>query len=411
VRIGYIVSKFPSNTETFIAREMGAIKARGQQISLFSLVTQPEAVVHPEAEPFVPGLVHAPAWSLRVVTAQFYWLGRRPGRYLSSWTLALAGNIRSPRFFVRALAVVPTAAWYAREALDRDLDRVHAHWATHSGLAAWVVGRLTGLPYSITAHAHDIFVDHSMLERKLRDADFVAVISEFNRSYLAGLYGDSVTSNFTLVRCGVDLERFAPESEQPQRQSAPVILCIGSLEEYKGHAVLFRALEQLRETGVAMQVRLVGTGPLRSTLEADVQQRNLQSVVTFLGALPSDEVVQELRNSDIVVQPSIITSRGKMEGIPVALMEAGASARPVVASRLSGIPELIENEATGLLVTPGDASELAIAIGRLIDDPAMRQSLGSAARRRVATEFGVDANADRLLAAMGVTVVDGAGVL
>jgi len=394
VRTAYVVSRFPSTTETFIVREMQALRARGVEVELFALVHQPDAVVHPEAVGLdAQSISPMSAASMR---AQAQWLRRRPGRLISTWWGAIAGNARSPRFLLRSLAVVPMASWFALRAEQAGVDRVHAHWATHSALAAWVMHRLTDLPYSITAHAHDIYVDRSMLARKLEDASFVAVISEFNAAFLDAEYPAEVAGKLHVVRCGIDPAAFSA-APRVLRDGPLRVVCVASLQDYKGHSVLVAALDRLTRAGTDVVVDLVGDGELRDELEADVARRGLADRIRFVGALPSDQVAARLAAADLLVLPSIITSSGKMEGIPVALMEAAASGLPVVASRLSGIPELVLDGATGLLVEPGDDVALAEAIARLAADPDLRARMGRAGRERVLEEFTIDVNADRML--------------
>lgn len=401
MRIGYIVSRFPSTTETFIAREMSALQDRGTQIELFALVRQEGVVSQPEADAFTAQHVHP--LSIDAVRAQWTWLRRSPRRLLTVWWQAVAGNASSPAFLARALVVVPMAAWFAIRVEQEQVERVHAHWATHSALAAWVVSQLTGRPYSITAHAHDIFMDQAMLRRKLADADFVAVVSEFNAAFLRERYPAEVAGKLVVVRCGVDPARFAPTESrfEPTESNACRgsfrLACVASLQDYKGHSILIEAVDLLRSRGHRVQVDLVGDGELRPALERLVRDRGLTGDIAFLGALPSPQVVSVLRRCQAFVLPSVVTQQGKMEGIPVALMEASAVELPVIASALSGIPELVLDRSTGLLVEPGDPVALADAIDRLRGDAGLRHAMGRAGRQRVLAGFTAAANADRLL--------------
>lgn len=393
MHVAYVVSRFPSTTETFIAREMRAMRERGVDITLFSLRDQ-QAVRHPESEDFEPRVPTVRDAS----AAQFRWLRRDPFGLLGVWRDALIGNIRSPRFLARALVAVPFGCWFAEEAGRSDVEHVHAHWATHSALAAWVIHRLTGIPFSITAHAHDIFVDHSMLRRKLGEAAFVAVISEFNARYLTHRFPDAVVGKLALVRCGIDVDRYV-NGRAPRHSRAPLrALCVASLQPYKGHAVLVSALSMLAARGVDVTVTLVGDGPLADDLAAQVQREGLADRVRFAGPLDSDAIVRELHAADVFVLPSIVTRDGKMEGVPVALMEAAASRLPIVASDISGIPELVIDGVTGLLVPPGDAEALADALTRLAQSQQLRERLGDAAEAHVRAAFAASDAAETLLA-------------
>jgi len=397
VRVAYVVSRFPSTTETFIAQEMRAVEQLGVSLELFTLVRERDVVVHPESAPFVRRLRTAPIWRLDTFRAQWYWMRRSPRSYFSVWWDATRGNWRSPRFLLRAWVVVPKAARFAREADSTGVKHVHAHWATHPALAAYVMNRLTGVPFSFTAHAHDIFVNRTMLEEKLSAATFVAVISSFNREYLVRHLGEGVRRKLVIVRCGVDTERFVPEADRSTRREALRIVCVASLQPYKGHHVLIEAVARLRQRGVRLECVLVGEGAERAAIEEQIRRSHLTDRVSLAGALRTDDVLRTVRAADVVVLSSVVAANGQMEGIPVALMEALACEVPVVASRLSGIPELVIDGETGLLVGAGDPDELADAIERLAKDPALRRRLGAAGRARVVAAFDARSSAECLV--------------
>jgi hypothetical protein len=157
------MSRFPKATETFILNEILELERLGHHVEIFALVREREAVVQPEAARLAEEMHDLRPWSRAVLAAQGYWLARSPRRYLATWARALAGNVRSPRFLVRSLAVVPAGAAIARAVVANDLDHIHAHWATHPTLAAWVAARLSGRRYTFTGHAHDLYVDRTML--------------------------------------------------------------------------------------------------------------------------------------------------------------------------------------------------------------------------------------------------------
>ncbi|HET8778137.1 MAG TPA: glycosyltransferase [Candidatus Limnocylindria bacterium] len=320
-----------------------------------------------------------------VLGAQLHWLRRRPRAYLGAWWAAVRGNARSPRFLVRALVVVPLAATFARRMDELGIDHIHAHWATHPALAAYVASRLCGIPYSFTAHAHDIYVERPMLEEKIRRATFVVTISEFNRRFLQGLYGRELSERVVVVHCGTDTTVFRPP---PPRESGRwTVVCVASLQPQKGQRFLIAACRRLMDQGLPIHCVLVGDGEMRPALEAQIRDAGLGEVVELVGQQPRPRVVELIGNADVVVQPSVVLPSGKMEGIPVALMEALAMERPVVATAISGVSELVEHEVTGLLVAPASPEQLADAIGRLYRDDQFAARLGQAGRQRVVRDF------------------------
>jgi colanic acid/amylovoran biosynthesis glycosyltransferase len=395
--VGLVVSRLPKLSETFVLFEALALEEQGVRVVPLPLKLERATVSHPEAAAFVARARAAPPWSWPVLRAQLRWLHRRPRAYLGAWAGALAGNRGSPGFLLRALVVVPLAARMAEVAEEEHLDRLHAHYATHPALACWVVGRLTGLPWSFTAHAHDIYVDRTMLARKVADADFVTTISEANRQLLLREAGPAAAEKVRVVRCGVDPSAFGPGPRDAAPGRPFVVACVASLEPYKGHRHLLDAVARVRVAGTDLRLELVGDGELRTALEGQAARLGLfPGAVRFHGALPRPEVAALLRRADAAVLASVVTATGKREGIPVALMEAMASELPVVATRISGIPELVEDGASGLLVPPEDPAALAGALQRLAADPALRARLGAAGRRQVAEAYDLGANAARL---------------
>jgi colanic acid/amylovoran biosynthesis glycosyltransferase len=419
LRLAYLMSRFPKATETFILYEILELERLGHHVEIFPLVREREAVVQPGSAALVKRAHDLRPWSRPVLAAQLHWLRRRPRAYLGSWLGAIRGTIRSPRFLIRAMAAVPIGAAIGRSVVDLDLDHIHAHWATHPTLAAWVASRLSGRPYSFTAHAHDIYVQRAMLDVKIRDARFVVTISEANRRLLSGWYGPTATARVVVIHCGADPAVFAPPGQpagdgrdaaaaQPDR--APALVCVASLQPQKGQLVLIEACAILRDRGRSVRCTLVGEGEERPALEAAVRRLGLGDAVTLAGAQPRDRVASIVAAADIAVQPSIVLSSGKTEGLPVALMEALAAERAVVASRVSGIPELVVDGETGLLVEPGDPTALADAIERLLDDPLLRSTLGRAGRRKVLEEFDLARNTALLAERFRQSVEAGGGL-
>ncbi len=394
-RVAYLMSWFPAPTETFILHEMLELRRRGLEIDVYPLLGAAPGPMHPGADGMLAHTRYHRGLSREVAAAQLHWLRRKPRAYLRAWARAIRGNLRSPGFLARALVVVPRAAFIAREVEAGGHAHVHAHWATHPALAALVVKELTGTGYSFTAHAHDLYLDRAMLEEKVREARFVVTISEYNRALLRELYGEEAAAKTSIVRCGVDPARFQPRA-QPARRGPAVIACVAGLRDYKGHRHLVDACALLRERRVAFRCVLVGDGPERAALERQIAALKLGEV-ELLGGQPQDQVRALLASADVLVHPSVVTAAGMMDGIPVALMEAMAAGCPVVSTRVSGIPELVRDGKTGLVVEPGDAAALADAIERLVGDPTLARKLGLAGRRAVLREFTLARNGERLL--------------
>lgn len=391
-RVLYVVSLFPCWSETFIVREIEQLIARGVDVRILSLRPPSESFVQARAAALMDRVIGPPGWRREVLPALLNGL-RHPRALLAVLTYLLVGMWRQPlplgKSLVglwRTLALLPAVHRF-------DPQWVHAHWATYPSTAAWMLGRLRRRPFSFTAHAHDIFVEDQLLARKLRSARLAVTISRFNVAYLAR-WRDARSAPLEVVHCGVDLAELALTLDG---REATAIGTVGRLDPIKGFPVLVAALGLLRQRGVAFHCELIGEGPQRTALEQQRAAVGLDAQLAMPGARPQEAVRAMLSRVAIFVMPSVVTPEGNQDGIPVALMEAMASGAAVVGTRVSGLPELIEDGVNGLLVPPGDAAALAAALQRLLVDPALRRRLGEAARRTVEAEFDAATEASTLL--------------
>src|SRR5690606_25340670 len=226
-----------------------------------------------------------------------------------------------------------------------------------------------------------------------------------NKDVILRECGDAFAEKIIVLHCGVDTEVFQQRQLANHPNTPLNIVCIGTLHEVKGQTHLLSACRILRDHGLSFTCTLIGDGPDLDALQAQVQRDGLEAYVHFAGRKTHAEVAAALREADVVVAPSVPSSDGRREGIPVALMEAMGSGVPVVASDLSGIPELVIDEETGLLTPPGDAGAIAAALERLYNDPELRQRLGSAGRDKVLREFDLHKNAEHLVELFQAEVV------
>lgn len=393
-RVAYIMSRFPGLSETFILREMCEMERLGWTLDLYPLIYQEESVVHDEAKNWMrrarrPSLFEIAVANVKLVLT-------RPLLYFSVFFRVFWENIASPKFLSRAVVVFPKAVWMARQMSSEKIRHVHSHYATHPALAAWIINQVSGIPYSITVHAHDIFVEKSMLHRKLLDAKYVIAISEYNRKFLGSLFGNWVVKKTHIVHCGINPDMYIPKSFATKGNVTFELLSIGSLRSYKGFTFLLDACDLLKRSGVKFRCRIVGDGELRDSLVTKIKDLNIGDVVELVGPKKQKEVAELLGQVDCYVQPSIITSTGKMEGIPVSLMEAMASELPAIATKISGIPELVRLGETGWLVPPEDPQSLANAIVQVLNNPEEAARRARGGRGLVLTEFNITITA-RLL--------------
>jgi len=400
------MSQFPKISETFVLYEMLAVERLGAEVDVFPLRRGPRGPRHPEAVAFEERAHFVPAFSWGTIRAVVRRLARDPARCLRTYWDILRGTWGSRKFFLGALLYFPKCVVFAERMEALGVDHIHAHFASHPALAALIVHRLTGIPYSFTAHGSDLHVDRRMLHAKVASAAFVVAVSSYNRELICETCGEDARDKVVVIHCGADPSVFATRNgrangngkdHDAQVERKLRIVCVASFEEVKGHTYLLKACRLLVDRGVDAVCDLVGSGPLLRRMEAEAEELGLQKRVTFHGAQPRDRVGRIVSAADVAVLASYPTSSGRREGIPVALMEAMMSSLPVVASGLSGIPELVAHERTGFLVPPGDPWALADRLECLADAPALRRTLGEAGRARVAGEFDLRANARVLL--------------
>lgn len=394
-KLAYIVSRFPKISETFILREMIAVEQDQWEVSLYPLILEKSAIVHADAKPWLSRLRYFPWLSLDVLATNLLQFLKTPRIYLLLWITVFRENLVSFKFLLRALLIFPKAVKIAADMSNNDISHVHAHYATHPALVAWIVHKLTGISYSVTVHAHDIFVDRSMLNLKLRDARFIAAISEFNREFLVEHLGEWVREKIHIVHCGIQPELYNDLLNIKEHQRFDIV-SIGSLQPYKGMQHLVNACALLRDRGIPVHCQIVGDGEERLSLEKLIAQADLSQTVELLGAMDQVSVASVLRSARVYAQPSVITPAGKMEGIPVAIMEAFAAGLPVVASRISGIPELVIQDKTGYLVPPADAQKLADALEDIYLNPTKARLFAITGREKVLAEFELGANVQKL---------------
>ena len=396
MRLAYVVSLFPKLSETFILREILELRNRGHDVTILSLKRDAEPLMHDEARLLLPQTVY-PRLGWPLVTALAYYLTRRPfvlARIV--WVVGIA-HLARPTMLVRALAVIPVTLPMAKLLHDRDTQHVHAHWATWPALSAWIISRLNGIPYSVTGHAHDLFLPNPMLPRKVVDSRFFATISEYNRALLLKTCGAQAARHLRLIRCGLPLKEFPFDARNGRPAGEPpLIVSVGRLVDYKGFDVLIRACGLLRDAGRPVRCLIAGDGPERDRLARLIEELDLTRVVELTGGCRQETVITMLGRADLFVMASVTGSDGQQDGIPIVLMEAMALGVPVVSTDLSGIPELVRDGQTGLLVAPRDAARLAAAITRLLEDRPLAARLASNARVLIEKQYDLSVSVTQL---------------
>lgn len=397
----YVGSILPKRSETFVYREVLGLRKRGVQVSVASVNAPERHLGDPQLDQLADEAIHVYGHGiggkLRVLGES---MRRHPVKLKLPAGIFEAGMGYWSKYFLQ---------WDAGEALahrvrDRGITHVHAHMAHVPTTVAMSCAASLGVPFSFTGHAADLFRDRTALKTKLKNAAFVSCISGWHREFYRGLVpGAALTdTQLPVIRCGVDMAEFSPVDAEAGRG----ILAVGRLVPKKGFDVLIRAL-----AGVPTDVRLklVGDGPEEAALKALAAEVGVADRVEFLGAKSNDEVRELMGQTALFVLPCQQAADGDRDGIPVVLMEAMARNVCVVSGDLPTIRELVADNKTGVMVPPGAVDELSGAIVRLLGDDELRGRLADAGRGRVAEEFSLSVNLDRLEAAFARAAETAAG--
>lgn len=390
-RIAYVAGQYPLASLTFIQREIAVLRTLGLDVITCSMRrTPPEqhtgaaekaeaaATFHVIEEMKRPGLFLA---------AQSAALGH-PGRYLSALRLAWATRAPGLKATLYQLAYFLEATVLAHHAMREDVTHFHAHFTTGAATVAMLASELTGQPYSFTLHGPADFLEpyRWKIGKKAARARFVATISHYARSQLMFHTKPEHWNRLHVVHCGVLPDRYAGEGTGSEEETR--LIFVGRFVPVKGLRLLIEALSRLADELPGLTLTLVGDGEDRAVIEAAAAP--LGDRVRFTGYLSQDAVARELKSADIAVLPSFA------EGVPVFLMEALASGLPVIATRVAGVGELVEDGTSGRLVPPGDVDALTDAVRALATDPERRATMGAHGRARVVEDFDVRTEAARL---------------
>jgi glycosyltransferase involved in cell wall biosynthesis len=403
--IAYIMKRYPRLSETFILNEIKVMEDLGAGLELFSLLPPEPPPHHPLVGEIRAKLHHLPlaagAKALTLAAAHGRCLRAHPLRYGKALARALLASAQSRRpigvwkQFVRAGFV----AYHCRK---QGVGLIHAHFANAPAAVAAFASVISGIPYSFTTHAKDLYLTPKrVLRRRVRDARFISTCTSYNVDYLKGFLPSDAHDKVHLVYHGIDLNRFAMRAPaRPRSGGVPLILSVGRLVPKKGFSDLIAACALLREQGIGFYCAIVGEGPLRAELGADIARRGLEHHVRLMGAMTHGDLAKFYHEADIFALAPQIIENGDRDGIPNVIVEAMASGVPVVSTAVSGIPEVVRNNLTGLLVPSESPALLAEALRQLIGNPGIGVRMAEAARALLEEELDCFETTKRLLELM-----------
>lgn len=385
-RVLLVMGDWPNPSETFLMREMTALGRLGLDFEILATGHNRRARIPQEFSDlqrhvsFLPGVVSPAA-----VAGKTRAFCRHPVEY---WRLG-AGLIRSNGWRSGISWRLPAAMWSAGRLAGKGFTRVHGQFASLPGAVAWMLAQWLDLPFSFSCHARDLYVAPAGLHRLVSDAEFIVTCTEYNRRHLAERF-PAFADKVQRVYHGVP----APEGMRDAPGSGvPLILAVGRLVEKKGFADLVEACSRLAKRGVDFRCEILGSGPLGPELARQSRRTELAGRVELVGWRDPDAVRARMSEAACLVAPSVIAADGDRDGIPNVILEAMAVGCPVVATEVSGIPEVVIDRQTGRLVRPNDPEALAGAIEDTLKNPGAARGMAENAYRLVREQFDSQRNA------------------
>lgn len=398
MKVAYLAPELPALSATFVYNEILQLQTMGVDVVPFSVhlpVTKFQQMEVQTLKEKVQCLYGRS--KLSVLKDNLYFVFNQPKRYWQALKLLLVDSWQIGLFSRTTIGLVYRflfAGSLARSLTEQQCLHLHVHFAHIPSDIAMYASSISGIPFSVTAHANDLFERGWLLPEKVTRSKFFATISEFNKQYLIDLGADEI--KIKIIRCGVDFEQFSARQNFQTTEKIKLGL-VGRLVEKKGVDVLLKALRILKDKQIPVELCIAGSGPLQQELSQLTEKLSLSaSDVQFLGVLPHKEVATFINSLDIFVLPCKKDKNGDMDGIPVVLMEAMLSGVPVISTKLSGIPELVINNETGLSAEPDNVASLVSAIKRMIDNSVLREDMVAKAIDKVKSDFALASNTKKL---------------
>ncbi|HEX2030076.1 MAG TPA: glycosyltransferase family 4 protein [Actinomycetota bacterium] len=392
-RVGYVLKKYPRLSETFILDEALALEAAGVDVSIFSLRLPDDGRFHAELARVRAPVEYLPEFGSASTLASFRALEALDGRARGGLGRALAFLDRLPPD--RRAGLLVQALHLAERATRQGIEHLHAHFMTVAAHAAYLAHLLTGIPFSATAHAKDLYresVDAAVFAEVARAASAVVTVCEANRRHIEErLVADA---RVEVIYNGVPLDRLP--ADRPPRDRR-LVLGVGRLVPKKGYGVLLEACRLLADRGVAFRCVLVGDGEERPRLEAQRDRLGLRGSVELRGAASREEVLGCMTRAAVLAAPCVTGDDGNRDALPTVLLEALALGLPVVSTPVGGIPEIVDDGVHGLVVPEGDPVALAAMLERALGDDRLWARMAEAGPRRAAERFDRARTLDRLV--------------
>lgn len=383
-KVAYILDRFPYLTETFVAREIDWIRSHDVDITIFSLLSSKDSLVHTQSKALLPLTHYSPYISWSVLQAQRYFLQNASKSYFRALTKLIRQNYREPKVLLRGLILFPKSVYFARKIQELGCDHIHTHFVWLGAMAASIVNELTGISFSVRPHAFGLFQrDQQDVRRTLENVSQIITVSTYHQAYIANLVPKLRADQVSVVYYGLETDTVVPRPEKTT-PLVPTILSIGRTVEKKGHEYLVAACGLLAQRGIKFRCLIVvGFDEDTPQLQSLIDETQCEEFVTLLDYQTQDEIVNLYHECDIFALACVIAKDGDRDGLPNVIVEAMACGLPVVTTPVAGIPDLVMNDVNGLLVEERNSEAMADGLERLIHNVPLQYALGEKARQSV----------------------------
>lgn len=396
IKVAYITKMFPRLSETFILNEILELENLGAEITIFSAKKPNEGIFHPQL-----ANLQANVFYLEGLEPKKWvnWLGDVWDR-ISVDKSRLWDSVEEAIIArdINRLEIVFHSAWVGAKIKELGIQHIHAHFASLPSTIAYYAGQITGVPFSFTAHAKDIYVyqnDEYQLTDKLKAAESIITVTNYNKKYLAEKMAGGNSDKIKVVYNGIDIDKFSFIDDKNRQHN--LILGIGRLVPKKGFDLLLRACKILKDNNISFKCLIVGDGTDANDLQALRNDLDLRDEVEFLGAKKQDEIIILMQKGTLMCLPCRIAEDGNRDALPTVILEALACGLPVISTNISGIPEIVDNEKDGILIEPEDCEKLAGQLKRLLKSEKLRRQFAREGQKKALARFDLKKNIKQLL--------------
>lgn len=388
MKIAYVLEIFPKLSESFIVNEIVELLKNGHDVRIFSMILPVEDIKHEVVNEY------------KLLERTHYFSFNRIFKVnlinlLKYFLLGVFQDIANLKIYTNIFEFNLKLAYFATIMHKNRMELIHAHFAS-MGIVSRRVSKMLGIPYTLTAHAFDIYMnpDEDNLRVVLENALCIVTISEYNKNHLEGKIG--IMNRIDVIRCGIDIDRFSP-LRRSMANDGMELLTVTRLVEKKGLEYLIRAIPIVIKEIPDCNLTIVGSGPLNDQLHQLVHDLKLEGYIQFKGDQSDLELMHYYENAEMFILPCIIAENGDRDGIPVAIMEAMAMELPVISTMVSGIPELVEDGVSGILVSQKDEKAIADAIIKLHKDRNLRLEMGKKGRQIIEYKYNIVSESEKLI--------------